>query len=253
MNPAIRVKDVTKSFRYWTDRPNTLKTLLVDTLRGRVQFGERRKSTVLEKVSFDIYPGEFVGIMGRNGSGKSTLLKLISGIYSPTEGTIEVSAPIAPLIEVGAGFSPDLSGYENIFLNSAILGLGQKATYDLVPAIIDFSELGEKIYMPIKNYSSGMLVRLGFAIASHIPSPIILIDEILAVGDAGFQDKCIAKIRSLHAEGRTIILITHSPNSVKEVCQRCIVIEDKKKIHDGDVDEGIDIYLKTVHTRADHT
>jgi ABC-type polysaccharide/polyol phosphate transport system ATPase subunit len=180
--------------------------------------------------------------MGRNGAGKSTLLKLIAGIYFPSSGSIKVSGQIAPLIELGAGFHPELSGYENIFLNAAILGHGRKASMDALPRILEFSELSEKIYMPVKNYSSGMLVRLAFSIAVNFPAPILLIDEILAVGDAGFQAKCLQKIDELHKEGRTIILITHDPSAVMRHCNRCIVIEKQEKIYDGTPEEGSRIY-----------
>ena len=246
MRPSISVQNVSKKFRYWTDRPMSLKTILVEFFKGNVQLGKREEFTVLDDVSFDIFPGEFVGIMGRNGAGKSTLLKLICGIYTPTLGKISVEGLIAPLIELGAGFASDLSGYENIFLNSAILGLGKKATENILDQIIEFSELGDKIYMPVKNYSSGMLARLGFAVAAHVPAPILLLDEVLAVGDAGFQKKCLDKIKALHNEGRTIILITHSPEAVRLNCQRCIVIDQRKKSFDGPVKEGIEVYISSV-------
>lgn len=248
--PIIEVRNVSKRFRYWSERPNSVKTFLVDLLKGKVRRGERQELWTLRDVSFDIYPGEFLGIMGRNGAGKSTLLKLICGIYQPTAGQIRVGAPIAPLIELGAGFHPDLSGYENIFLNAAILGFGRKATLEAIPRIMEFSELEEKIYMPVKNYSSGMLVRLGFSISTHLTAPIILIDEILAVGDAAFQEKCLKKIHALHDEGRTIVLITHAPGQVKDHCNRCIVIDQQRKIYDGPAAEGTVAYMNAVHAHA---
>lgn len=241
---VIAVKNVTKRFRYMADRPTSLKTVLVNFAKFKFDMGKRTEFYSLRNVSFDIRQGEFVGIMGRNGAGKSTLLKLISGIYHPTEGEILVNGQIAPLIELGAGFSADLSGYENIFLNAAILGAGRKVAMTAVPSIIEFSELGDKIYMPVKNYSSGMLVRLAFSIAVHFPAPILLIDEILAVGDAGFQAKCLKKIDDLHKEGRTIVLITHDPGSVARHCTRCIVIEKQEKIFDGTPENGVPIYQK---------
>ncbi len=244
---VIQVSELTKRFRYWDDRPTSIKTVLVDLLRGNIRFGDRKEFTVLDSVSFDIKKGDFVGIMGRNGAGKSTLLKLICGIYSPTSGNVEVRGTIAPLIELGAGFHPDLSGYENIFLNAAILGFGRKVTFDALEEIVEFSELREKIHMPIKNYSSGMLVRLGFSVAAHLSAPIILVDEVLAVGDAGFQAKCLKRIHNLHDEGRTIVLITHSAEVVREHCNRCIVIDGQKKAYDGPVAEGVDIYLRSVN------
>jgi ABC-type polysaccharide/polyol phosphate transport system ATPase subunit len=244
LSPAIRVKDVTKKFRYMADRPTSLKTVLVNFAKLKFDLGKRTEFFSLRNVSFDIYPGEFAGIMGRNGAGKSTLLKLISGIYYPTEGEILTHGQIVPLIELGAGFHPELSGYENVFLNAAILGAGRKAANEALPHILEFSELGEMIYMPVKNYSSGMLVRLAFSIAVHFPAPILLIDEILAVGDAGFQSKCLKKVDDLHKEGRTIVLITHDPAAVARHCTRCIVIDHQEKVFDGSAAEGVAIYQK---------
>lgn len=247
MEPVIRLQNVSKTFHYWSEYPNSVKTMLVEALKGHFQFGAKQTLSVLDDVSFEIQPGEFVGIMGRNGCGKSTILKLICGIYSPTTGLVQVRGPIAPLIELGAGFHSDLSGYENIFLNSAILGFGRKATLAALPAILDFAELGDRIHMPTKNYSSGMLVRLGFAIATHLEAATILIDEVLAVGDVGFQEKCLRKIHDLHKQGRTIILVTHSPEAVKRNCGRCIVIADRHKAFDGPPDLGIKHYMDAVN------
>ncbi len=244
--PVVSLQNVSKVFQYWSDQPSSLKTVLVDTVRGRFNLGGRCSLPVLEDVSFDIRPGEFVGIMGRNGCGKSTILKIICGIYTPTTGSVKVKGPIAPLLELGAGFHSDLSGYENIFLNAAILGFGRKATAEALPKILDFSELGDRIHMPTKNYSSGMLVRLGFSIATHLAAPVLLVDEVLAVGDIGFQKKCLKKIEELHREGRTIVLVTHSPENVRGHCNRCIVISDRKKIFDGDPVEGANLYVSNV-------
>jgi ABC-2 type transport system ATP-binding protein len=250
VKPLIEVRGLRKDFRYWSDRPTTFKSALVRLLQGKIRSGERRNFTALKDVSFEVKRGEFLGIMGKNGAGKSTLLKLITGIYFPTEGEIRVHATIAPLIELGAGFSPDLSGYENIFLNAAILGFGRAKTLDALPKIIDFSELGDKIHMPVKNYSSGMLVRLGFSIATQLDAPILLIDEVLAVGDAGFQAKCLRKIHELHQNGRTIVLITHDASAVELNCSRCIVIADQQKVFDGDAKEGADCYRRLFATPA---
>jgi lipopolysaccharide transport system ATP-binding protein len=245
--PVIQVKNLTKSFDHWLDQPHSFKNLLIRASKGKWnQFTERKQFTVLKEISFDVFPGEFVGIMGRNGAGKSTLLKLISGIYSPTSGSIETRSVIAPLIELGAGFHPDLSGYENIFLNSAILGFGKKATEAIVPDIIAFSELGEQIHKPIRNYSSGMLARLGFAVAIHLDAPVLLVDEILAVGDAGFQAKCLDQVDKMHRAGRTIVLITHSPDAIERHCTRCIVIDHTEKVYDGNAKDGAEHYKKLV-------
>ncbi len=240
--PVIRVRGLSKCFRYWSDRPTSAKTMLVDLLRGKLRFGDKKEISVLEALDLEIQAGEFIGIMGRNGVGKSTFLKLISGIYQPTSGTIEVDGTIAPLIELGAGFHGDLSGYENIFLNAAILGFGRKDALEALPGILAFAELGEKIHMPVKNYSSGMLVRLGFAVATHLKAPILLVDEVLAVGDLGFQEKCLKKIQSLHQEGRTIILITHDPAAVRSHCSRCVIIDERRKVFDGPAVEAVEKY-----------
>ncbi len=242
--PVISVRNLNKKFRYWEDRPTSFKTVLVGALQGKLDFGQRREFHALRDVSFEICPGEFVGIMGRNGAGKSTLMKLLAGIYQPTSGHIDVTGQIAPLIELGAGFHPDLSGYENIFLNASVLGFGRSVAEAAVPQILDFAELGDKIHMPIKNYSSGMLVRLGFSVATHLTAPIILIDEILAVGDLAFQEKCLAKIEDLHRSGKTIILITHSPDAVKKHCGRCIVIDQTRKVFDGSGQDGAEFYSR---------
>jgi ABC-type polysaccharide/polyol phosphate transport system ATPase subunit len=245
--PVIEVKNLTKSFDHWMDQPHSLKNLLTRVSKGNWNpFAVGKQFTVLKDVSFDIFPGEFVGIMGRNGAGKSTLLKLISGIYTPTRGSIETRGVIAPLIELGAGFHPDLSGYENIFLNAAILGFGKKATEAIIPEILDFSELGEQIHKPIRNYSSGMMARLGFSVAINLSAPVLLVDEILSVGDAGFQAKCLAKIDKMHGEGRTIVLITHDPWAIQRHCSRCIVIDHCEKVYDGNAQEGAEQYKKLV-------
>ncbi len=242
--PVVEVRALSKRFEFWIDRPTSFKTVLVRMLQGKFESGQKREFQALSDIHFEIRQGEFVGIMGRNGAGKSTLMKLLAGIYQPTSGEIKTHAQIAPLIELGAGFHPDLSGYENIFLNASVLGFGKSATQAALPQILEFSELGEKIHMPIKNYSSGMLVRLGFSIATHLAAPILLIDEVLAVGDYAFQQKCLAKIRELHQSGRTIILITHDPSAVREHCSRCIVIDQSQKLFDGSASEGADLYLK---------
>lgn len=239
--PVISVNRLSKEFSFSAERPSSLKSLLTELLKGKVSFSQKTFQ-VLDNVSFDIYPGDFVGIMGKNGAGKSTLLKLISGIYTPTTGTITTRGVIAPLIELGAGFHPELTGIENIYLNASILGFGKEATESALNDIIEFSELGEHIHRMIKNYSSGMLVRLGFSIATHLAAPILLVDEVLAVGDISFQRKCIQKIKELHKQGRTIILITHDPNAVREHCNRCIVIDNKRKVYDGLPRQGVELY-----------
>lgn len=240
VDPIIEVTNVTKKFVYWQDRPRDLKKWLSSIFQKN---DKKKEWTVLDQVSFSIYAGEFVGIMGRNGVGKSTILKIISGIYSPNAGSVVTRGKISPVLELGAGFSDELSGYENIFLNAAILGFGEQKTKECIKSIIEFSELGEHIYSPVRNYSSGMLVRLAFSIACHLDSPILLFDEVLAVGDIGFQNKCLKKIEELYGQGRSIILVTHSPEQVQKYCQRCILIDECRIVFDGPADQGAKMYL----------
>lgn len=240
--PVIIAKNLSKRFRYWAERPTNLKSFLVELMKGRAFKSTTTEVSVLEDVSFEIQKGDFIGFMGRNGAGKSTLMRLITGIYVPSSGSLEVRGRVAPLISLGAGFNPELSGYENIFLNASILGFNREGTFKALSKIIEFSELGERIHMPIKNYSSGMLVRLGFSVAAHLEAPILILDEVLGVGDQGFSEKSLKKIFELHAQGRTIVLVSHDPSAVERHCNRCIVINGGKKIYDGPAPEGAQVY-----------
>jgi ABC-type polysaccharide/polyol phosphate transport system ATPase subunit len=240
---AIELKNVTKKFTYQADKINNIKKMMVNYSGLKFNHSSAESLQVLDEVSLQIYQGDFVGIMGRNGVGKSTLLKIISGIYIPTKGEVHIHGRIAPLLELGAGFADELSGYENIFLNAAILGFNREKINSCLNDVVEFSELGEKIHMPVRNYSSGMLVRLGFSIAVHLDAPILLFDEILAVGDTGFQEKCLQKIEQIYKSGRTIILVTHSPEQVQKFCNRCIVFNDKKVAYDGPAEQGVKKYL----------
>jgi len=243
-DPVIELHHVTKTFDVWEDRPTSVKNVLVDALRGKFNRGRIHHRTVLADISLKIFPGEFVGIMGRNGAGKSTLMKLIAGIYAPNSGQVMVRGRVAPLLELGAGFAEDLSGLDNIYLNSSILGYSKQAIRTNLQNIIEFSELGDAIHMPVKKYSSGMLVRLGFSIAAHLDAPILLFDEVLAVGDEGFQRKCIQKIKALNDSGKAIILISHSPQQVREYCNRCILMDHHHLAFDGNPDVGTQDYSK---------
>lgn len=243
MKPVIELINVSKTYTYWENKPNSIKSILNKFSKFDFKKSNYRKIQILDDINLTIKEGEFVGIMGRNGAGKSTLLKIISGIYSPTSGKVRIHGKIAPLLELGAGFAEELSGYENIFLNAAILGFSRKKMSEEIQKIIDFSELGEKIHMPVRNYSSGMLVRLGFSIAAHLEASILLFDEILAVGDVGFQKKCLAKINELYHSGKAVVLVTHSPEEVRRFCNRCIVFENKKILFDGDPTTGTQVYL----------
>jgi len=198
----------------------------------------------LKNVSFKIKKGESVGIIGKNGAGKSTLLKLMAGVSSPTTGTVNINGRISPLIELGAGFHPELNGKENIFLNGVILGMEEKFLIDKFQEIVDFSEIDMKfIYTPVKYYSSGMYMRLAFAVAIFTQPDILLVDEILAVGDTAFQAKCIKKMEEFKKEGVTTLFVSHSMEAVKSFCQRVIYLKEGKVIFDGDVTEGIKMYM----------
>lgn len=244
MSKSIVLKNVTKKFEFKVEKTLSVKTALIHLFKTRKFFATESEIKVLEDVSLNISAGEFVGIMGRNGAGKSTLLKLICGIYQTTSGEVLVDGTIAPLIELSAGFHPHLTGYENIFLNAAILGFSEKEVKKSVDEIVRFADIDKHIDLPVRKYSSGMIVRLGFAIATHLQAPILLVDEVLSVGDIGFQKKCLQKIREIHKEGRTIVLVTHDPKQVVEHCERCIVIDEAKVVFDGEPTAGVECYLQ---------
>jgi ABC-2 type transport system ATP-binding protein len=217
--PIITFDHVTKKFSLQAHK--TFKEFLPALFLGQET---KNNFTALSDISFTVNRGETIGIIGPNGSGKSTILKLIAGVMTPSSGTVTVNGKVSPLIELGAGFHPELSGRENIRLNAAILGLGQKAIDQKMQAIIDFSGLAEFIDQPIKHYSSGMYTRLGFSIAINVDTEILLVDEILAVGDQDFQQKCLAKMEEFKKQGITIIFVSHSPESIKAFCQKAIYL-----------------------------
>lgn len=241
-SPAIEFNNLTKTFQTWHERPTSIKEMLAHLMTFRFQTGHREQKTVLRDINVNIKKGDFVGIMGRNGVGKSTLLKLIAGIYRPTRGEIKTHGRIAPLLELGAGFATELNGYENVLLNASILGFSRREVTEKISDIIEFSELGDAIERPVRNYSSGMLVRLGFSIAVHLDAEILLFDEILAVGDVGFQEKCLRKIHEVHASGRTIVLVTHNPEQVEQFCNRCILFDNQGIAYDGPPADGAKSY-----------
>ena len=198
---------------------------------------------VLKDVSFAVEPGEVVGIIGPNGAGKSTILKLISRIIEPTSGQVSVEGRVGALLELGAGFHPDLTGRENIYLNGSLLGLSREEISRKIDAIIDFAELETFIDVPVKHYSSGMYVRLGFSVAVHTEPEILLVDEVLAVGDAAFQRKCLEKVEALHQQGVTIVLVSHTLQTVRDICQRVIWLDQSSVVADGPGGEVIEQYL----------
>lgn len=221
---AVRVSGLSKSFRLPTERSWGLKQAFFNRLRGIKGY---RDQQVLDGIDLEIKKGEFVGIVGRNGSGKSTLLKLLAGIYYPSAGEIVVNGSIIPFIELGVGFNMELSGRENVYLNGAILGFSNSEIDEMYDDIVKFAELGDFMDQKLKNYSSGMQVRLAFSIAIRAKGDILILDEVLAVGDAEFQKKCNDYFKSLHGN-QTVILVTHSMDNVKKFCDRAIMIENGK-------------------------
>ncbi len=236
---VISVENVTKSFNIYYDKANTIKEKLLFFKRNR-----KEKHVVLENINLDIKKGEVVGLIGTNGSGKSTLLKLMTKIIYPNSGKITTKGKLTSLLELGAGFHPDFSGRENIYFNASIFGLTKKEIDARVDDIIEFSELGEFIDNPVRTYSSGMYMRLAFSVAINVNAEILLIDEILSVGDQHFQDKCFDKMRSLKEEGKTMVFVTHSMHSVEQLCTRAVWLCDGHIKMDGDTKTVVEAYLK---------
>jgi len=235
---SIVVDHATKFFTLRYHR--TFKQMTVAALR-REDISDSFKA--IDDVSFTIQQGESVGLMGLNGSGKSTMLKLINGVMRPEGGTVETRGRIAGLIATGAGFHPQLTGRDNVFLNAAILGMSEAETKRKFDQIVDFADIGRHLDAPVGNYSSGMFARLGFSVAIHVDSDIFLADEVLAVGDRPFKRKCMEKMEEIRTSGRTLLYVSHAAGSVRKMCDRVIVLEKGRVGFDGDVDEGIR-YLK---------
>lgn len=236
---VIKVSDVSKNFNVYYDKANTLKERVIFFRRNKM---EVRK--VLKHINLEIKKGETVALIGINGSGKSTLLKLLTKIIYPNGGTIEINGKLTSLLELGAGFHPDFSGRENIYFNASIFGLNKAEIDRRIDDIISFSELGEYIDNPIRTYSSGMYMRLAFAVAINVDADILLIDEVLAVGDQHFQEKCLNKMKELKAEGKTMVFVSHSMDSVKFLCDRAIWLYQGEIRKDGKTEEVIEEYLK---------
>jgi ABC-2 type transport system ATP-binding protein len=238
--PAIQVEDLHKTFRIPTHRVDSLKERAVRPFAAR----EYRELRALDGVSFEIRQGEFFGIVGRNGSGKSTLLKLLASIYRADRGTIRMAGRLAPFIELGVGFNHDLTARENVVLNGVMMGLTPGEMRRRTDAVIEFAELGEFADLKLKNYSSGMLVRLAFAVMMEADADVLLIDEVLAVGDASFQQKCADAFHEMKAAGKTIVLVTHEMGTVESYCHRAMLIADGRIQHLGDPGEVGREYLR---------
>lgn len=252
-NIAVKIDHVSKSFRLPTEASTSLRTTMVNYFRGIKGYKEQH---ILKDISFDVKKGDFFGIVGKNGSGKSTLLKIISQIYAPEKGAVTVNGNLVSFIELGVGFNPELTGRENVYLNGALLGFSKKEMDELYDEVVAFSELEEFMDRKLKNYSSGMQVRLAFSIAIHADSEILLLDEILAVGDEAFQAKCNDYFLQLKEEGKTVILVTHDMGSVKKYCNKAVLIDDGEVKVIGSPDDvanqySLDNFARVISDKAE--
>lgn len=236
---AIRLQNVTQRFRVIHERPDSLREVFSKFFKNRSSYHDFE---AVKNVSFEVPHGQMLGIIGRNGSGKSTLLKIVAGVYRPTGGEVYTDGSIAPLIELGAGFHHELTGRENILLSGLLMGYTKRDMLERTQRIIDFAEIGEFIDAPVKQYSSGMYMRLAFAVATEVDPDILLIDEILAVGDTGFRQKCFERIQNFKQAGKTILLVTHVMEQIADYCDRVIFIDKGSVVADGPPDEILEMY-----------
>ncbi|OUN15282.1 teichoic acid ABC transporter ATP-binding protein [Gemmiger sp. An87] len=240
----ITVNNVSMRFNLAEEKTDTLKEYFLKMLTGKLHFNE---FLALKNVSFSIEKGESVALIGSNGSGKSTMLKILAGVLYPSEGNVQINGSIAPLIELGAGFDMDLTARENIYLNGAVLGYDHDFMEQNFREIMDFSELWDFVDVPVKNYSSGMVARLGFAIATIVKADILVVDEILAVGDFKFQEKCKARMEKMMGEGTTLLFVSHSEEQVKELCNRAIWLDHGKLMADGPTEQVYQQYAEKMN------
>ena len=243
---VINASDVWKSFRIYHDKGSTLKERVL--FRGRNRYEER---WVLKGVNLHVEQGESVGLLGENGSGKSTLLKLLTRIIYPNRGAIDVQGKVSSLLELGAGFHPDLTGRENIYMNASIFGLSKQEIDRKLSEIIAFSELAPFIDTPVRTYSSGMYMRLAFSVAINVNADILLIDEILAVGDVNFQKKCFDRLRDLKKRGTTIVIVSHDLSSIEKICDRAVWLDDGSIQATGDTTKVIDQYMQFMNRKQE--
>ena len=269
LDPAIRISHVKKEYRLGQIGGGTLQRDLQSWWAKKLgkedpnlQIGSQPRLSgdrflALNDINLSINKGEAIGIIGRNGAGKSTLLKLLSRVTAPTEGEIELFGKVTSMLEVGTGFHGEMTGRENIYMNGAILGMTKAQIDSKLDQIIEFSEVGEFIDTPVKRYSSGMYVKLAFSVAAHLQSDIMIMDEVLAVGDMAFQNKCLAAMKKASTEeGRTILYVSHNMHTIRQLCNRCIVLDKGKIIFDGDTDKAIEVYMDTrrsAETEVDYT
>ena len=236
---VIEVENVCMDFYRRDEKVDNLKEFIVRLFKGKL---EKKKERILENISFELKKGESIGLIGHNGAGKSTLLKIISDILEPTEGSVRTHGVIAPLLNLGAGFDYEATGKENVYLNGAILGYSKKELERKYQKIVEFSELGKHMNVPLKNYSSGMVARLGFAIAIEVEPQILLVDEILSVGDENFRRKCADKIDELREKGVSFVIVSHNMDQIRKLCQKALWIENAHVMGYGEVNEICDQY-----------
>ena len=245
--PVISVSDLGKRFRIWThSKPTSLSDrvrIAVERARGEESAPTREEIWALRHVTFDVGAGEVLGVIGPNGAGKSTLLSILARITDPTEGSATIHGRVSSLLEVGTGFHPELSGRDNVFLNGAVLGMRRAETARQFDEIVDFAGVADFIDMPVKRYSSGMYVRLAFAVAAHLDPEVLLLDEVLAVGDQAFQQKCLRRIEEITSSGKTVLFVSHDVHSVARLCREALVIEGGTGVFQGDVSEAIEKYM----------
>jgi len=242
-NYILEIKNVSMRFNLHKEKINSIKVYILKAMKGQLEYNN---FYALKNVSFNVRKGERVGILGLNGAGKSTLLKAIAGVYKPTEGTIIKRGKIIPLLELGAGFERQYTGRENVFLYGSFLGYSREFIESKFDEIVAFSELGKFIDVPVENYSSGMRARLGFAIATVVQPEILILDEVLSVGDARFRKKSEQKIRSLMKDDVTVLFVSHNANQVKNICNKAIILDHGQLIAHGDAEEMCDIYARMV-------
>lgn len=245
---AIEVKNITKLYKLYDKNSDRLKEAL-----GLTKQKKYHEKLALNNIDLTVHRGETVGIIGTNGSGKSTLLKIITGVLTPTNGTVNVNGRISALLELGAGFNMEYNGIENIYLNGMMIGFTREEIKNRMNAILDFADIGEYVYQPVKTYSSGMFVRLAFAVAINIDPEILIVDEALSVGDVFFQNKCYRKFEDFKKQGKTILFVSHDLGSISKYCDRVILLEKGRKIGEGDPKEIIDMYKKVLVGQLDQT
>lgn len=257
--PAITIENLSKVYQLGVTHSGTMRDAmnrLMGRLRGKTPSHdieaiakahpnrvEEDKFWALRDINMQIHPGEVVGLIGRNGAGKSTLLKILSQITKPSEGRVTIHGRVGALLEVGTGFHPELTGRENVFLNGTILGMSKAEVRRQFDAIVDFAGIETFVDTPVKRYSSGMTVRLGFAVAAHLQPEVLIVDEVLAVGDASFQEKCLGKMSEMGSEGRTIVFVSHSMSAIEQLTQKCFVINDGQCVYEGPSEDAVDYYL----------